>query len=286
MADLTNAFERVRRANMHIGALKRGARTFIDSRPYAFEIERNMDVFPWEFTLYGTPIRDPKPNVASIVGDAVNSLRAALDNLVWALSDLHSGPPPPDPLPRVCRWRRISFPIVTDQTKWAKVRDKSLWAVNPCLLTDFERLQPFVRRKRAPHRDDFAVLDELWSIDKHRHPHIVTGFGGLHDVGPNHWPFGGEPPNFAFSFEILEQRPAGPLKRRTKLGVVREIRVPAPPGALITTSAPEMHMNPRFLFDIAFEKGPPAYGGRVVETLETCRDAVAEALVRFEPEFR
>ncbi|MGZ4282033.1 MAG: hypothetical protein ACXVQ4_08050 [Gaiellaceae bacterium] len=101
---------------MHIGALKRGARAFVNGDPYTFEIERNMDVIPWEFALYATPIRNPKNNLGSIVGDAVNNLRAALDNLVWELGDLDRGPPPPDPIPRGNPWRRVSFPIVLDET--------------------------------------------------------------------------------------------------------------------------------------------------------------------------
>ncbi|MGZ4439867.1 MAG: hypothetical protein ACXVZN_05800 [Gaiellaceae bacterium] len=272
---------------MHIGALKRGARAFVNGDPYTFEIERNMDVIPWEFALYATPIRNPKNNLGSIVGDAVNNLRAALDNLVWELGDLDRGPPPPDPIPRGNPWRRVSFPIVLDETKMGNTQQEEPLGRQARSVAEFEKLQPFRRRKLAPHRDEFAVLDELWSIDKHRHPHIVGAFVGLHSLGPTRWPFPGEAPEFGFTFEILEQRPVGPFKRRTKLGVVREVRIhPKPPGAIITTSAPEMHMNPRLLFDIAFEKGPPAYGRRVIETLEACRDAVTDALVRFEPEFR
>jgi hypothetical protein len=37
--------------------------------------------------------------------------------------------------------------------------------------------------------------------------------------------------------------------------------------------------------DVAFEKGPPAYGARVIETLESLHESVTEILGKFEPEF-
>ena len=194
MADLVSSFERIRRANKHIGALKRGFRTFVNDDPYTVEIERNMDVNPWEFTLYATPTRSPRIGFGSVVGDAVNNLRGALDHLVWNLSDLYSGPPPADPIPWG-PWRKTSFPVVLDKTNWSSRSRNALRLVDPRLLTDFEALQPFSRRKRAPHRDEFAVLDELRSIDKHRHPHVVGTFVGLHDLGAVHWPFSGNLPS-------------------------------------------------------------------------------------------
>ncbi len=84
-------------------------------------------------------------------------------------------------------------------------------------------------------------------------------------------------------FEIVKQRQVGPLKGRAELGRVRLARDSLVVMSVLTA---EMYVNPVLAFDIAFEKGAPAYGGRVVATLERLRDSVAEALVRFEPEFR
>ncbi|MDQ3912172.1 MAG: hypothetical protein M3305_10465 [Actinomycetota bacterium] len=45
------------------------------------------------------------------------------------------------------------------------------------------------------------------------------------------------------------------------------------------------YLRPIINFYIAFEKGPPAYGGVVVETLKRLHDTVAAILIQFEPEF-
>ena len=46
-----------------------------------------------------------------------------------------------------------------------------------------------------------------------------------------------------------------------------------------------MYMETVVTFGIAFEQGPPAYGGLVVEKLERLHDTVAEILVKFNSEF-
>ncbi len=62
--------------------------------------------------------------------------------------------------------------------------------------------------------------------------------------------------------------------------------LPTKPGGFLATSLPEVHVNPILAFDIAFEKGAPAHGGRVVDTLNHLSDSVPAALIKFEAEFR
>jgi hypothetical protein len=41
----------------------------------------------------------------------------------------------------------------------------------------------------------------------------------------------------------------------------------------------------RIAFDVAFEQGPPAYEGEVIETLKSLNDTVAAVMVEFETKF-
>lgn len=288
MQPLEGCFERINRAEVHIGSLNRRIREYLANEAYVMEAERDWQTPPYPVHIYAKKVKDPPATELGVmVGDVINNLRAALDNLTWELTIKHSGRPPPNPIPFNSRWRKVRFPVCLDPKKWPGFVGRNLWGVRPGLRADFERLQPFKRRKRAPHRDEFWVLEELWSIDKHRRAHLVSIFVGLHGV-EFRWPFEGipQPPEFEdYGFQIIEQRRIGPLKRRAKLGSVVEV-ASAKPGGVLATNMPEVHVNPVLAFDVAFEKGPPAHSGRVVSTLERLRDAVAEALVRFESEFR
>ncbi len=169
--------ERIKRANVHIGSLKRALGVF---QANAYVIETDIDFKTQEIGIYGTPIDDPPDHkFGMLIGDVVNNLRAALDNLVWALTDAFSGPPPRNPIPPG-QWRQVRFPIVVDPAKWPT---NNLWGVDPRLLAEFKKLQPFDRRQNDPERDEFRILDELWNIDKHRSPHFVHVFIGLDHMG-------------------------------------------------------------------------------------------------------
>jgi hypothetical protein len=138
------------------------------------------------------------------------------------------------------------------------------------LRTEFQRLQPFNHGKDAPKKP-LAILDELWNIDKHRHLHLALFFVGLHDVK-------GKGPKF--DFRVVKKKPPGPFKGRAEIGKVEAVGGPYPNWIML-----QMDVQPILRFDIAFEQGPPAYGGRVIEVLERLRDTVAAILVKFDSEF-
>ncbi|MBV9452673.1 MAG: hypothetical protein JOZ19_00915 [Rubrobacter sp.] len=139
----------------------------------------------------------------------------------------------------------------------------------PSLRAKFQSLQPFNHGESAP-KQPLAVLEELWNIDKHRHLPLTNYLVELHDVGI--LPDSGAP---EVEFRILKKRPKGPLKGRTEVGRVE----PIGEGK---SHLLEMHVNPSATFDIAFEKGPPAYGDTVVSTILRLRDCVANILVDFD----
>jgi hypothetical protein len=75
---------------------------------------------------------------------------------------------------------------------------------------------------------------------------------------------------------IVSKRSPGPFVDGAELGRVVE-------NGSIFTIRPEMHVDPKLTRDVAFEKGSPAYEGRVVETLTNIRDAVRPVVETFRP---
>jgi hypothetical protein len=271
---------RVRRADMHLKALQTRLTRFRKDDPYEIVSEPNTDSFPPEVIIYGRALKDPPTEAASfVIGDIVNNLRAALDNLVWALSVKASpSPPPKDPIPKGDLWRKVAFPVVIHKTRWNDACVTALRFVDPALHARFYRLQPFYRRKKKPWRDPLAVLDELWNIDKHRHLHVTHAFLGLEYVLST-YPLkivAEAPPGYAdalkHSYSIVSQRRPGPVKGKTELGRVIEPGLPL---------APDVYMHTYIAFDIAFEQRSPANGGLVIPTLRELRNEVRSVVESF-----
>ncbi len=279
--DYAACFERIKRANVQIGVLKRAVWSQIAEDARMVKTEFDMHCIPeWEWVITAAPSPGSERRLTNIslrVSEIVNGLRATLDNLVWALSVLNHQPPP-DPIPPRDPWRRVRFPITVTFNQWQDgAVPNALRFVDRRLHPTFKDLQPWVRRKRNPERDELRMLDELWNIDKHRRPLIVSIPMRLIGFGPDEIP----PHLQGHSFEVVKRRVARPLVRRTEIARVREIK---PLGHVMLQ--PELNPDYEVEFRVAFKQGPPAFKGPVLETLEACRDAVAEALTRFEPEFR
>jgi hypothetical protein len=281
---LDGCWAKVNRAYMHLSLLDARVGEFVDSDAYRFD--REIDLKEPErlvVILYAEAMREPQTEIwGAIIGDAVHNLRSALDHLVWQLT-LANGHTPPAEIPRRrnapnAEWRDIGFPIHSipyplDVSRslipWDRAKEpKSLWGIRPSLRAQFQRLQPFTHGKNAP-KEPLAILNELWNIDKHRHLNLTNFLVGLHDVGS------AKP---ELEFRVLQKRAPGPFKGRTEIGRVEHI---GPPYSPIY----QMEMQPHIAFDVAFEEGPPAYGGRAVKTLVSLHDTVSAILGDFDSEF-
>ena len=308
---------RVRRADVHLKSLDGLLRRFVRGGAYEVTGERDLKTWPptevdplkiggpdaWtrEVVLTARVHRQPPVEQVSLrVADVVNSLRATLDNLVWALS-VESHTPPKDPIPPRDPWRLVAFPIVLKRGEWKDACSRQLRFVDPAMHTRFQRLQPFFRRKEKPWRDNLAVLDQLWNIDKHRHLHLTDAFLGLESVGSLYMKEVEEMrrqperfPNVAalapdqlskHGFSIVSQHRRGPFVDRTELGRVRPLWGQAgsvmvfkePPGNVVE----DMQMDLDLVFGIAFKEAP-LRGNLVVPTLRTLRDEVKAILKSFE----
>jgi len=260
----------------------------------AYRVFTERDPETGEIIVYGEPRREaPTPEWGVVIGDIVHNLRSALDHMVWALT-VANGNAPPAVIPKGKAgkpWRDISFPIYTDPyptdhggklIPWSQSKEpQSLWGIDPSLRADFESLQPFMSRGNPgliqlgtedPSYAPLAILHNLWNIDKHRHLHLTVFTVGYKDLfGPPtspQTPGGVNRLNFA-------PNPRGSFEGRTEFG-----RLSWDGGPVPTEVA--RRLNPSVFFDIAFEDGPPVYGGRVTQTLDGPFYEVQRILQRFE----
>jgi hypothetical protein len=155
---------RLDRAEEHLKTFDTDLRRFLKKRPYEFlPPEHHPEI---KQVWYHVKVKGQPPTECSVpVGDALHNMRAALDNLVYALAVKESGeevPPFHD---------KIAFPIHDDPKFW-KPNGQKIGAIPSRAKTIIESLQPYHRRK-TPHQHPLWVLQKLNNIDKHRFLHVV-----------------------------------------------------------------------------------------------------------------
>jgi hypothetical protein len=139
------------RANVHLEALEREVRSWIERPPHT--VKEWSDLEGWYFWAINTlPVPEQIP---LLVGDFVCCLRAALDQLAWALRRR-------DITKR--EERQVGFLIFNEDDSTHKKRR----LLFPTAVADtFDTIQPY-RRGDAYKSDPLWKLDELWRLDKHR----------------------------------------------------------------------------------------------------------------------
>jgi len=165
---------KIQRARLHLRELDDAVEDFIDGQPFRIDLEEAPDTGDYiaQFVARGRVLEEP-PAVewGVLAGEVVHGARSALDNLVWALSELNWGAGKPPPQKR--DWIRVSFPVFKTAASWPNHVVK-LWAVKPALVSKFEALQPY--QPSNEYREAIALLEELWNVDKHRVVPIVSAF--------------------------------------------------------------------------------------------------------------
>ena len=284
---MPSCFAKLGRAQAHLSLLQYMAESIENSDDYRVFVERDHE--SGDVVVCGEPLREPPiAEWGVVIGDVVHNLRSALDHLIWDLT-LAAGHVPPVTMSG--KWRRIAFPIelndrrrkneAGDPIPWEIEPPQSLWGIDPALRSNFEALQPFARKDNLayialgtdkPYLAPLAILHELWNVDKHRHLHLVHFAVGHKDL------FGPPPTPRVQGLERLRFTDYAPVsfKGRTELGRLSWDTGPVPPEI-------ERYIQPTIFFDIAFADGPPAYGGRVVQTLEGLLHGVNNILQRFAP---
>ena len=161
---MTSLNFRMARAKVHLDELGKRVRLFIESKPYRITCHDDVEGQHYKIII---KMDDPPLDVALILGDLVNSLRACLDNLVWqmAATVIYAAGDSDTESPS----RRICFPICRENTLDSQVLiTKSTFGIPEGAISIIKSLQPY-HRGDAFASSPLWVLNELWSIDKHRH---------------------------------------------------------------------------------------------------------------------
>lgn len=253
------------RADAHFDAVKRALEKVTDSDP---------DLIPGEFDTYAHMYvfraqRDSlSPQaVGPIIGDCVHNLRAALDYLVWELT--------PESVRQSKAATRIEFPIFTNPLDYKAGATKKIGSIDPLAQAVIKQLQPFAGPNsnrfdpnwRDPEREPLAFLYELDKWDKHRSLNLTEDNISATLVG------------FEQLGVIVPPTPAK-FPGRYKRGAILA-------AAQMPLGRPDVDVYLSAAYDIAFERGGPAGGEPVIQTLnhirQEVRNRVFPALYRFFP---
>jgi hypothetical protein len=166
---------RLARAKVHLDELGKKVRLFIESKPYRITPHDDLEGQHYKIII---KMDDPPLDAALILGDFVNCLRSCLDNLVWqmAASVIYAAGDSDTQAPS----KRLSFPICKDNTLDSQLLiTKATFGIPEEAISIIKSLQPYHSRD-AFDSSPLWVLNELWSIDKHRHIALHSAALQLH----------------------------------------------------------------------------------------------------------
>jgi hypothetical protein len=158
--DLNGAFQRVARADKHLGDLRREINNLYRAQENSVRCDFDPDP-PHKLrqvTFENLPL--PPMTIGILIGEVLYNLRSALDYLVFALARHDSG----------CPQEFTQFPIVDKRKDFrSDTTAKRLRGINPAHVAAIERLQPYNGVKWIKTLRDFS------NTDKHREFVVVGG---------------------------------------------------------------------------------------------------------------
>lgn len=248
---------KVNRAGQHLESLRTAIEAFVKSDFYETTTELDRT---GRLVARVKNVKQPPPELAPLIGDAVHNLRSGLDNLAYALAAAHMGKLP-DAVARTS-----AFPIFRTGPLFRGERGqgaaRKIQGMSRSTRAAIERLQPYHHRKH-PELETLWMLEELSNIDKHRLAPITSA-----SVTGSSYRISG---SGAFRIEGQEAI-FGPLKDNAI--VARFYGEFAPPPAVKV----EANIIPNILFDKSIEAGS-VRGLPVLDVLYTTREVVAKRVV-------
>lgn len=150
------------RADHHIKGLKSAIGSFAPDKPYAYRVDH--DPVSGKYLHKAIFSQEFSDDNSCIIFDAVNNLRASLDQMTYAIAGRHKpGRNPEDFAP---------FPFAKDSNHWPNRIRGLKNDIPPEILTIFESFKPFKRGNNT-----LWALNEMANIKKHAIL-IPAGFGG------------------------------------------------------------------------------------------------------------
>lgn len=251
---LDGAQLKLARADTHLNCIKDAVEETPEGGPDLIPGEFDKDRGEYLFRA----LRDSRsPDwLSPIIGDCVHNFRTALDYLVWELVATTGA----------TGTTKTEFPIFTDPGKYGQDAPRKIKGVPPLSVALFERLQPFAGPNsqpghpqwREPEREPLALLYELDKWDKHRSLNLTEDVARGLICGVERYGFRTAPtPSI--------------IPGRFKRGAVIARLV-------VGADRPEMDVHLSTTYNIAFERGGPAVGEPLVQTLTHIRQEVRERI--------
>jgi hypothetical protein len=224
MSAIVSVMERLGWASKHINAAHTLSNSRIQDNFYKFAAKQEgkgrvvvrvarVDPYPREFSL--------------MIGDAAHNIRAALDNLAFAIVKPSPG-----------REKSVYFPICKTREKFRQSAPGMLPGISVRIRAAFERLQPY-HRSTMPEAKNLARLNVLNNWDKHRELAICSVVTG----GISIWP-----------------KVSGPheLKGvRIQHGILKEGAILAVLKMSSASGESQLQLNPQIVLAPVFDLGMP-----------------------------
>ena len=206
MLDLSSAFAKHDRAHFHLIEAQRIDSSFVEGKPYT--LLKDVDSDGWHCLRIAT-LKTSYPQLALVLGDAANCMRATLDHIAFACVTENLDPKDE---------KAISFPITDTTQQFQSAMGALKKGLSPSALPLFEMFQP----GPSPHFPDsrfLAILRDVNNRDKHRALSILIGLAKRAIFNPLN-------PSDIVEMEAFTPRPleVGTILARFKLreGVNRE----------------------------------------------------------------
>jgi len=154
---------KLRRAEEHVGALKRMSRDYMHEEINRVRAKVRHEGENGVGVHFVVPPYRPQPviDMAVVVGDVIHNLRSGLDHLAWELVRSVEGVPT----------KYTYFPILetgpTPDRHGRRPPPHIAGGVDPAALEIIESVQPYIRRPANPKADVLAGLHRLSLEDKH-----------------------------------------------------------------------------------------------------------------------
>lgn len=153
---LEGPLRKIGRARHHYDELRRLCQSFMDEEPYGWRVEyHDLPEGRRSYTVYAEITDDPDPAWGLIAGDVIQNLRAALDQLVWGISD------------PAARGTHTAFPIYLDEDAYRDNSPRKIEGVTERGRGLIDGWQPYHWKAKAADRP-LAILQQLSNLDKHR----------------------------------------------------------------------------------------------------------------------
>ena len=180
---------KLNRANYHLLELDQAINDFLEREPYSISYDRKSN---GSRHIYRVHVHEEPPLAFGvIIGDCLQNMRSALDQLVWQLA-LRAGK-------RQTPSRQTAFPMCKAREEF---RSKAAAGRVADLSADdrakIERMQPYYVREPKQHW--LWHLNELARVDRHRILHPVGGVQDTIDIATGY----GDVKDFDFeNFEVI-----------------------------------------------------------------------------------